>query len=429
MPETNQNSPFYPREIFSLDLFVPCITIHEETCHIAPAQTGGCYILPGEFGKCYEVKFTPEDGVTAALITTTDPRTLKTGDIAEGRPVDCDFKLQHSFMFVCRQTPEYLVVCVNGTPTLSIAQRTIIQEQDTDGIWFDPMPSGDLLGAFGDYRWNADQVVAKLYEPYRAKYPERITRTFIGKDQTGAYDMYGYIFAPKNYNATVFITGGVHSNEESGYFALAKLMQLVCDATPEDTLLYPIRENVRFIVIPVVNVWGASQEHAPETPEMRKRLRYNGENADLNRDFGETVQQESKNVLNFFRTYAQEVDIALDLHCSKRENCPMWYNFINHTVNSHINYKTTNHMYHRLMALGLCEQQPNIEKLPGRYHKSSVYLEGRIWNEFHVPTITVENVVNSAFPNMYTEEGFRLALETYGNFIFQNALFFLQFNR
>jgi hypothetical protein len=43
-----------------------------------------------------------------------------------------------------------------------------------------------------------------------------------------------------------------------------------------------------------------------------------------------------------------------------------------------------------------------------------------------VPTITVENVVNPDFPDMRSEEGFLLAMETYGNFILQNALFFIE---
>ena len=78
------------------------------------------------------------------------------------------------------------------------------------------------------------------------------------------------------------------------------------------------------------------------------------------------------------------------------------------------------------MALGLCEQVPNMEKIPGKYYKSSKYLEGRIWNEFGVPTITVEHVINSTFPDRFSEEGFTLGVETYGNFLIQNALFFIQ---
>ena len=93
---------------------------------------------------------------------------------------------------------------------------------------------------------------------------------------------------------------------------------------------------------------------------------------------------------------------------------------------SQVNYKVTNHMYHRLMERGLCEKVPYIGKIPGKYFKSSKYLEGRIWNEFGVPTITVEHVTNSTFPNRHSDEGLTLGVETYGNFLIQNALFFIQ---
>jgi len=35
-------------------------------------------------------------------------------------------------------------------------------------------------------------------------------------------------------------------------------------------------------------------------------------------------------------------------------------------------------------------------------------------------------VINSTFPHRFSEEGFTLAVETYGNFLIQNALFFIQ---
>ena len=412
-----EDAPFLPKDIFSPEMFVEKI---------------GAFVLQGEFGKCYEVKFTPEAGVMAAMFVSQDPRLWAEGETVEGTKVDCDFDTQDSFMYVCRNTPEYLVIRISGKPApISIFERTILQKEDTTGPWFIPQPAGSITapdGTFGNYQWTAQQVVDNLYEPFRAKYPDRITRTHLGKDQSGSYDMYGYIFAPKQYKTTLFLTGGVHANEESAYYSLAKLMQLICDATPEDTLFYTLRENVRFIVIPIVNVWGVSQNHDRTREEIWKRIRRNSENVDLNRDFGEVTQQETKNVLNFFRKYADQVDMAMDFHNSKKEGCSLWYNFINHAVNSQANYKTTNHMYHRLMELGLCEEMPYMEKIPGRYFKSSMYLEGRLWNEFHVPTITVEHVINSTFPGMYSNAGLTLGVETYGNFLVQNALFFIEKN-
>ncbi len=428
-----EDGPFLPREIFSEALYCHDLAPMEgeETISVIHTTgTGGAFVLPGEFAKCYEVKFTPEAKVITAMYTTRDPRTLAEGETVEGTKVKCEFDSQNRFMYVCRSEEEYLLVFVSEKAApISIGQRTILQETDTVGDWFIPNPVGSITdpdGTFGNYHWTAQQVVDNLYEPYRAKYPTYISRTHLGKDQTGQYDMYGYVYTPEHYKATFFLTGGVHGNEESAYYSLAKLMQLICDAGEEDALLHTVRQNVRFVVVPVVNVWGVSNSYDKSDKEERKRLRRNGEDVDLNRDFGDVTQQETKNVLAFFQQFADSVDFAVDFHNSGKENCSLWYNFINNAVNSQVNYKVTNHMYHRLMELGLCEKVPNIEKIPGGYYKSSKYLEGRIWNEFGVPTITVEHVINSTFPQRFSEQCLTLGVETYGNFIIQNALFYIQ---
>lgn len=428
-----EDGPFLPKDVFSEDLYCPGFVPEETEEAISVKRipgTGGAYVLPGEFGKCYEVKFPKDAGVITAMSVSKDPRSFEEGETVEGIKVKCEFDNQNSFMYVCRSTPEYLVICVSEKAApLYIGERSILRDADTAGDWFVPDPMGSLTdpdGTFANYQWTSQQVIDNLYEPYRAKYPDYISRTHLGKDQTGEYDMYGYVYTPKTYKTTFFLTGGVHPNEEAGYYSLAKLMQLICDATEETDPFYVLRQNVRFVVIPVVNVWGVSQDHSMEDKEHRKRIRRNSEDVDLNRDFGDVTQQETKNVLEFFRQYAASAEFAMDFHNSGLENCSLWYNFINSTVNSQVNYKTTNHMYHRLMELGLCDKVPNMSKIPGSYHKASKYLEGRIWNEFGVPTITVEHVINSTFPHRFSEEGFTVAVETYGNFLIQNALFFIQ---
>ena len=428
-----EDKPFLPKDIFDENLYWPGLVPveTEETLSVkcVPGM-GGAYVLPGEFAKCYEVKFTKASNVIAAMHVSQDPRLLAENETIEGVKMDRDVDNKDGFMYVCRSQSNFLVICVSekGAP-IYMGERTILKETDTDGDWFIPACAGSLSdpdGTFGNYRWTAKQVIDMLYEPYRAKYPEYITRTHLGKDQTGQYDMYGYVYTPEQYKTTFFLTGGVHANEESAYYSLAKLMQLISDSTEEDDVFYMLRQNIRFVVVPLVNVWGVSQDHDRAKVEERKRIRCNGENVDLNRDFGDVTQQETKNVLEFFRQFAGTVEFAMDFHNSNKENCSLWYNFINYAVNSQVNYKVTNHMYHRLMELGLCDKVPYIEKIPGRYFKASKYLEGRIWNEFGVPTITVEHVTNSTFPERFSEEGFTLGVETYGNFLIQNALFFLQ---
>ena len=173
----------------------------------------------------------------------------------------------------------------------------------------------------------------------------------------------------------------------------------------------------------MINVWSVSQH---KSGIAKSQLRYNSSGVDLNRDFGDLSQAESKNVLNWFAQYAEETALAMDFHIAETKDISMWFNFINYTDNAVVNYKTTNHFYHRYQQLGCAKENTNLSHVPGSYTKSDKYIEGRIWNEYGVPTITVEFVNNANFPIAYSSECMTIAVETYLNFIIQNALFYLQ---
>ena len=69
-----------------------------------------------------------------------------------------------------------------------------------------------------------------------------------------------------------------------------------------------------------------------------------------------------------------------------------------------------------------------VPTVPGSYVKGNQYFEGRIWNQFGVPTITVEYLTTQNFPAPYSDACMTLAVETYINFIIQNGLFYIQAN-
>lgn len=434
--DSTEDGAFLPKDIFKADLFVPGLAPAEADnfCLEKTDKTDvGVFAVKGEYGKCYEVKIPAGATQVSAARLTYDPKLIEAG-----KPVrfSDDVTIYHStevkgavsFMYTCRKPEEYLVIYTGSADPFYIGERNILAEEDTKGPWFTPQPAGSLAVDYtwGDYRWTSEEVINNLYEPVRQRYADYITRTVIGKDQTGQFDMYGYIYEPENYEITVFLTGGMHGNEETGYFALAKMMQLIADATPEDPLLYTMRQKVRFVVVPIINVWAVSQNHDGMGGVSRDRIRYNGEKVDLNRDFGDLSQKESQNVIAFLEQYAKDAVIAMDFHTAKTAGIAMWFNFINFSDNAVANYKTTNHMYHRYMEKGLSLKQTDLAKVPGSYVKSDKYIEGRIWNSYGIPTITVEYVVNEIFPNKNSSEAVTLAVETYGNFIIQNALFFLQ---
>lgn len=431
--DASEDAPFLPKNIFSEDMFISGITPSEkeEYCLKITEETDtGSFVLKGEYGKCYEVKIPAGVPKVYSARFGFDPRTKAVGEyyVDSILYTSSGAIKEVSFMYTCRRREEYLLIYTGSSEPISIAERSILTETDTKGPWYVPKAVGGIgsNGTLGNVNWTAEEVVNNLYEPVREKYPDYITRTVIGKDQSGQHDMYGYVYEPKGFEATLFLTGGMHASEEIGYFALAKTMQLIADASPEDTLLYTLRQKVRFVVVPIINVWGASLPHNDSAEFPHRFLRFNSSLVDLNRDFGDLSQQESKNVISFFEQYADETDILMDFHVAKDAGISLWYNFINYSENSVSNYKTVNHMYHRYLEQGFASEYTDLSMVPGSYAKGNQYLEGRIWNEYAVPTITVEYVDNENFPATYSSECMTVAVETYLNFIIQNALFFLQ---
>ena len=423
---SENDEPFLPKDIFSQELLVPGLISEgaESGCfQRTDREDLGAYLLRGEYGKCYEIKIPGGVPQVTAFAKRSDLMEqneihYRTDDALKDVAAPTE---EVSFMYNCREKNQTLLIYTGSTEPFKILERTIVQETDVQDQWWVPAEPVGTISAdctWGNVLWDANTVLEKLYEPVRQRYPSYITREVIGKDQSGKYDIYAYVYTPENYEITMFLNAGTHGNEQEAYFAMAKVLELIADAQPEDPLLYTLRHKVRFVVIPVLNVWSASESH----------IRANSTGQDLNRDFADLTQQESKSLFAYFEKFAQEACILMDFHIAAGSNVPVYFNFINYSDNAVANYKTTNHMLHRYISLGYAQFDTDLSKVPGSYTKSSKYLEGRIWNEFGVPTITVEYVTTAAspFPYGYSSEATTLAVETQMNFIIQNALFFLQ---
>lgn len=421
----SEDAAFLPKNIFSEEMYVPGLVLEQSGQRRLDA-TGrtdvGAFVFKGEFGKCYEIKVPTGVPCVASATFFTNPRSLTAGDYRTGNTAVKSLVRNPSqevrFMYNCRtyDKNEYLVIYTGTNTPIYIGERTIIADKDTQDSWYIPETVGSITST--PYSYTSEEFVNNLYEPLRNKNPNYITRSNIGKDATGQYNMYCYVFAPENYETTIFINGGTHGDEGVGYFALAKCMELIANAKPEDTLLYTMQQKVRFVVIPLVNVYSVSTNHS----------RYNGNSQDLNRDYEHLTQQESKNVMACFKQYAKDIKVAMDFHIANASpaDAAVYFNFINHSDNAVVNYKTTNHMYQRYKELGYGGTMKDLSRVPGSYSKSNAYFEGRIWNEFGIPTITVEYLTTSTFPTQYTSKCMTLAVETYMNFIIQNSLFYLQ---
>ena len=425
--DSSEDAPFLPKDIYSEELVVPGIVMNEPEVilNVTGQQDQSIIVVKGEFGKCYEVKVPAGVPVVRAAEIPADPRELAVGEQGNYSTVeflkDVEAPTEETaFMYVCRDKGQYLVIYTGSSDPVSIYQRSILEEEDTEGPWYYAEPVGHAYSettGFANFMWTAEQVLDNLYEPYREKYPEYISRFTFGKDDTGTYDMYCYEYAPEDYEITVFLSGGMHADEQVAYLALGKVMQLIADATPADPLLYTLRQKVRFMVVPIINVYGATHGFT----------RANGRGEDLNRNFDDLSQKESQNMIALFKQYVDEVSFFIDFHvAAKTENISMYYNYINYADNAVANYKTNNHLYHRQLDLGYAVEDTDLQKCPGSYVKGNQYMEGHIWNNFGVSFITVEACINNLTPAAYTDECMTLAVEVDLNFIIQNALFYLQ---
>ena len=222
--------------------------------------------------------------------------------------------------------------------------------------------------------------------------------------------MWAYFFKPLKYTKTLFLTSGVHGNEFDGYLSLARFLEILTRGESDNEGLKYVRENVRLIVVPMVDVWSSHNE----------KWRFNCNEVDLNRDFNSLSQKESQNVAKLMKRHAGEISAVLDLHTSAARFSGLFYQFNMQAANSDVCRKVINHIYHRLLEKGY-EREPDMSMIPGRYITNTCLLQGYAWNELGLPNIVVEHNEERWYP-YHSSEAFLHAVECYGNFIIQTAL-------
>ena len=279
-------------------------------------------------------------------------------------------------------------------------------------LW-EPSVQSDILGkegSFGNIEWDYPTFIENIYEPLRKKHPDYISRECIGRDESGTYEMYAYTFAPKEYEKTLFITSGIHGNEFVGTLAFARFMELLCaqDGTHEG-LAY-LRNKVRIIAIPIVNVWSRGET----------KCRENANGVDLNRDFDDLSQAESRNIVALLQRHKSEVSVVMDLHCASAKYPGLWYQFNVQAKNAAVSFKCINHIAECVKARGY-EKEIDLSKIPGKYIKRNAFLQGYAYNELGIPNIVIEHNLGRWYETR-SAEAFAYAVECYGNFIIQTAL-------
>lgn len=140
-----------------------------------------------------------------------------------------------------------------------------------------PPARKDHPGSFTDaFNLKFQDYIDQLFEPLRLANPDYMTRSSLGKDESGTYDVWKYVLSPKNYEKTIIISGALHGSEVTLVVTMARLLHYLINEYEKYPDLGYIREKVRIIFIPFANPWGTSQ-----TP----RRRYNSNGVDLNRNW------------------------------------------------------------------------------------------------------------------------------------------------
>lgn len=122
------------------------------------------------------------------------------------------------------------------------------------GLWIPPTQEAStynkynyasIIEAYDDLKDNSD-------------YPGTITKHRYNEDGYGDYPLWHYEFTPANYTKTFYVEACIHGNEKDAPQTLLRIMDIICNHCDEAdySRMRPLRDNVRFIVVPVVSPWG-----------------------------------------------------------------------------------------------------------------------------------------------------------------------------
>ena len=426
---------FRERDIFSDSMYVKGVypaVVTEKTGFVYKDKEdceARSVVVPMKFGSVYVVRFPNKTDRLRAAVVSGDPAALPVGgsiayDVEKSKAFfEGEPDKWNDFMYTPLKPDEYLVIYTSDKENIPVyvGENPVLIGYDTDDEWFKAGPQKDLHGtpdSWGNWAWTSDEVLEHVYEPLRRANPDYITRRCIGKDEALKYDMWAYFFEPAGYEQTIFITGGIHAAEMDGYLGLARFFELMVNEDGSNAGLHYLRTKVRIILIPIVNVYSASEQH----------IRQNSRGADLNRDFELHMQGETINVIWLLQQYKNEIAALIDCHTCGQKSFDLYYQFSIQAVNSQMCRRVTNHIYEDLKKRGLVSDPVRMDLIPGGYEKHDKYLQGYAQNRLGIPTLVVEHE-DRKYAEHHSALGVELAAEYYGNFIIQTALSKFKLNK
>lgn len=177
--------------------------------------------------------------------------------------------------------------------------------------------------------WRSEDFFAKFYDEFVENSNDnyKVIKTLLGKDTSNTYNIYKYVFEPKNYEQTIILTSGMHGYEETAPIAVARLMHHVVNDNQNMDIYKYLKNKVRIVVIPLVNPWGFNQN-------PRKYGTVTGVNPSRNFDYnwdsyassgsewdlkGSSVfsEKETQYMRDTYLLYKDDISFTLDCHTGR----------------------------------------------------------------------------------------------------------------
>lgn len=184
-----------------------------------------------------------------------------------------------------------------------------------DKKWFDGL---DLTYNDFNESTTVEQYFTKMNE-LADSFSWRITKEKLGKDASGKYDIWGYVYSPFDMpeasykRPRIIITSCHHGFERGSAFELYYLMYLFKNKK-SNPIIKELACSVEICFIPIVNPWGWEQ-YTPVNTDSETSGRNNFNGVDLNRGYNSsTLQPEQIIVKNFVDKYKSNAILYIDHH-------------------------------------------------------------------------------------------------------------------
>ncbi len=287
----------------------------------------------------------------------------------------------------------------------------------------------DFLGnadSFAHLHMDSGEIISELYEPLRKQHPDYITRNSIGFDTSGKFEMWMYDFKPEEYHATVYLQSGVHPIETEGVLGLARIMNMVVSG------LLPGLERIRFIVVPVVSVFGANERAKAQNIVENYELKHNVLGINSNRDCIEKKLKETKNVLSVIENYKDVIDFGFDLHTTT-ETFPGWGDYMTVYPDNLPSAQLVVETNEFLRNKNITDRQPWVKYVGPDSSYPNIHILGTldncfssyIFNTYNIPMCTLEHSDFSFDNKLGSSIAVTRAVEMYVNHIIQAKAFYI----